>query len=362
MWISRIAATVIVACGFSAAALAQDLTVVSWGGAFTKSQVEAYHKPWVLFNPGAKVNSVDYNGGLAEIKAQVAAGNVTWDVVDVEKSQVVQGCDEGILEILDISDLPTGSDGTKAQNDFIAGGLHECGVANIVWSTIYAYDRSKFSGRAVPTTISDLFDVKKFPGKRGLRKDPKTLLEMALMADGVPADEVYATLATKAGVDRAFRKLDAVKDHVVWWEAGAQPPQLLADGEVALTTAYNGRIFNAIAGENKPFEIVWDGQILDFDFFVIPAGSPNRDQAWEFIKFSTGTGPLAAQASYISYGPARKSSAQFVGKYHTGDIEMGPHMPTAPENTTNALVNDFDFWADYQDELDERFNAWLASS
>ena len=70
-------------------------------------------------------------------------------------------------------------------------------------------------------------------------------------------------LATPEGVDRAFAKLsEPSKEHVVWWEAGAQPPQLLADGEVAMTTAYNGRIFNAVAGEGKPFEIVWDGQIL----------------------------------------------------------------------------------------------------
>ncbi len=36
------------------------------------------------------------------------------------------------------------------------------------------------------------------------------------------------------GVDRAFAKLDTIKDSVVWWEAGAQPPQLLADGEVVM--------------------------------------------------------------------------------------------------------------------------------
>ena len=94
---------------------------------------------------------------------------------------------------------------------------------------------------------------------------------------------------------------------MVWWEAGAQPPQLLADGEVAMTTAYNGRIFNAVATENKPFVIVWDAQIFDLDLWVIPKGAPNKDNALKFIAFSTDTQRLADQAAYISYGPARLS-------------------------------------------------------
>ncbi|MEM7069089.1 MAG: ABC transporter substrate-binding protein [Pseudomonadota bacterium] len=343
----------------SVAANANELTVVSWGGAYTKSQVEAYHKPFIE-KTGVKINSEDYNGGIAEIKAQVEAGNVTWDIVDVELSDAIRACDEGLLEEIDHSTLPAGSDGTAATDDFIEGTLYDCAVANIIWSTIFAYDSSKISDG--PKTMSDFFDTGKYPGKRGLRKSPKVNLEFALIADGVPAAEVYDVLATAEGVDRAFAKLDTIKGDVVWWEAGAQPPQLLADGEVAMTTAYNGRIFNAVAGEDKPFEIVWDGQVYDLDLWVIPKGAKNKDNAFEFLKFSTATEQLAAQASYISYGPSRKSSAPLVGKYHNKDIDMGPQMPTAPENLTNAVQNNFEFWADNSDQLTERFNAWLAKN
>jgi putative spermidine/putrescine transport system substrate-binding protein len=181
-------------------------------------------------------------------------------------------------------------------------------------------------------------------------------------AAGVPAAEVYKILATDAGVKRAFKKLDQIKKDVVWWEAGAQPPQLLADGEVAMTTAYNGRIFNAAAGEGKPFVIVWDGQILDFDLFVIPKGAPNKKLAMDFIRFSTDTQRLADQAKYIAYGPARKSSGALVGLYQDGKTKMAPHMPTAAANMKNALVNNFKFWADRDFELNERFNAWIAAN
>ena len=340
------------------AATAGSITVVSWGGAYTKSQVEAYHKPWIA-KTGNQVVSEDYNGGLAEVKAQVEAGNVTWDLVDVELSDAIRGCDEGLLEEIDPSILPAGADGTPAMDDFIPGAITDCAVANIVWSTIYAYDSSKIADG--PTTMADFFDLAKFPGKRGLRKGPKANLEMALAADGVAAADIYDVLGTPEGVDRAFAKLDTIKDSVIWWEAGAQPPQLLADGEVAMTTAYNGRIFNAVAAEDKPFTIVWDAQIFDLDLWVMPKGAPNKELALDFLAFSTATEQLAAQASYISYGPARKSSAPLVGSYATKpDLAMGPQMPTAPENFATAIQNDFEFWADNQDELNERFNAWLA--
>ena len=148
---------------------------------------------------------------------------------------------------------------------------------------------------------------------------------------------------------------------MVWWEAGAQPPQLLADGEVVFSTAWNGRVFNAKNAEGQAFEMVWDGQIYDLDLWVIPKGSKNKEAALDFVAFSTATEQLAAQASWISYGPARASSEARIGTFHSDDsIKMADHMPTAAANFKNALQNDFEFWADNADQLNERFNAWLS--
>jgi putative spermidine/putrescine transport system substrate-binding protein len=341
-------------------ASAGEITVMSWGGAYTVSQDEAYYKPWMA-ETGNKIISVDSDNPAAPIKAQVEAGNVSIDVADVEYSDAVRYCDEGLLEEMDISALPAAPDGTSAADDFIEGALTDCAVANIVWSTIYAFDTTKFEGNK-PATMADFFDTATFPGKRGMRKSAKANFEMALIADGVAPDEVYSLLETDEGVERALAKIGTIKDDIIWWEAGAQPPQLLADGEVAMSTAYNGRIFGAAVNEGKPFEIVWDGQILDFDLYVVPKGAPNKDLAMEFIHFATSTQRLADQASWISYGPARKSSSALVGKFQDGETDMAPHMPTAPENMATALVNNFEFWADRDTELSERFNAWLNSN
>lgn len=346
-------------CAFGAAAHA-DITVMSWGGSYGAAQTEAHVKPFTA-KTGIAATMVDSDNPATPIKAMVEAGNVTIDVASLEMADAIRLCDEGVLEVIDPASLPAGTDGTPAAEDFFEGGLTECAVATDIWSTIYAYDTTKFPDGG-PATAADFFDTTKFPGKRGVRKGAKAVLELALMGDGVPASEVYDVLSTPEGVDRAFAKLDTIKGDVVWWEAGAQAPQLLADGEVAMTTAYNGRIFNAMMDEARPFAIVWDGQIIEPEMYVIPKGAPNMEEALEFIKMSTSTEGLAEQAKYISYGPARKSSNAVEILYKDGKTVMGPNLPTAPENMGNALNSSFEFWVDKDVELNERFNSWLAAN
>jgi putative spermidine/putrescine transport system substrate-binding protein len=349
---TQTAGAVLLSFAVGAAQAAQSLTVVSWGGAYTHSQVQAYHKPFSA-QTGIQISSEDYNGGLAQIRVQAESGNVKWDLVDLELSDAVRGCDDALLERIDPNILPPAPDGTPANEDFIPGTLTDCAVGEIVWSTVVAFDRTKFKDKR-PWTIRDFFNIEDFPGKRGLRKSPRVNLEWALMADGVPSDQVYEVLTTSEGVDRAFAVLERIKPHVVWWEAGAQPPQLLADGEVAMTSAYNGRLHNAIFKEKKPFVIIWDGQVWDIDLWGIVKGTPNLAAALEFVKFATDTKRLADQAKYISYGPVRRSSMEKVNK------KMKPHLPTSPDNFANSLQNDYQWWADNQQEMDERFTAWLA--
>ena len=341
------------------AANAEEVAVMSWGGAYTVSQVEAYHKPFTA-ETGITVVSIDADNPATPIKAQVEAGNVTIDVADVEYADAIRLCDEGLLEEIDPAMLPAAPDGTPAVDDFLPGAVTDCAVSTIVFSTVFAYDTTKFP--EAPTTMADFFNMEKFPGKRGMRKGAKANLEMALMADGVPAADVYATLETPEGIDRAFAMLDKIKKDTIWWEAGAQPPQLLADGEVSMTTAYNGRIFAAAVSEGKPFATVWDGQVYEYDLFVIPKGAPNLEAAKKFIAFATDTQRLADQAKWISYGPARKSSGALVGLYQDGKTEMAPYMPTSAANLTNALASSYEFWVDRDTELNERFNAWLAAN
>lgn len=331
----------------------KDLTVVSWGGSYTRSQMLAYVNPY-RERSGEWVAMKTYNGGLEEIRDQVETANVVWDVVDFEQSDLIRGCREGLLEKIDHSYLPEGEDGTPAKDDFIAGAFTECGVGQTVWATVIAYDNEAV-GETAPSNLADFFDVETYPGKRGLRRDPRVIMEWALMADGVAPDQVYATLETADGQARAFSVLDRIKSHIVWWETGSEPAALLGSDAVVMTSVWNGRMYRPIVEDGKAFTILWDGQIWDIDSWGIPKGSYNLDKALDFISFSTGSKPLAEQTKYISYGPTRRSAMALVSD------QTKAYLPTAPDNMTHALQTDADWWAGHHEELTAEFEAWLAA-
>lgn len=347
------------ALGLIAVPALAEVNLLSWGGAYGNSHLEAYAKPFEA-ETGIKVNMADADNPATPIKAMVEAGNVTTDVASVEYADAVRLCDEGLLEEIDPAILVAAEDGTPAADDFIEGAVTDCFVATDVYSMVLAYDDSRFPD-AKPATPADFFDLEKFPGKRTMRKGAKFNLELALMADGVPAAEVYEVLGTPEGVDRAFAKLETIKDDVIWWEAGAQPPQLLADGEVVMAYAFNGRIFNAAQEEGKPFKIIWDGQIYEMEGWVIPKGAENLEDAKKFVAWTTSPAPQARAAEFISYGPPRKSAAALVGNIEGTETPMGPNLPTTEANMTSALGSNLEFWVDRDAELNERFNSWLAS-
>jgi len=340
---------------------AKDLVVVSWGGAYTASQQNAYHEPYMAANPDIKIVNDDSGGGsVAKLRAMQEAGNVTWDLVDMVAADAMLACDEGLVKEIDHDALlAPAPDGTPASEDFGDLIVSPCFIPQIVYSTTFGY-RTDMVGDTPPTTINDVFDLEKYPGKRSLEKKPINNFEWALLADGVPPDQIYETLSTDEGVERALAKLDTIKDQVVWWEKGAQTPQLLADGEVVMGSTYNGRLFSVIEEEKQPIAMLWDWQVFDLDGWVIPEGGKNEEDVLKYLKFATDTQRLADQAKYISYGPARKSSAPMVGKHATLGIDMGAHMPTDPNNAKHTLLYNFEFWADNVDDLTEKFQAWLA--
>ena len=327
------------------------LTVVSWGGDYTRSQMLAYIKPYRK-EIGEWVSMETYNGGLDQIREQVETANVVWDVVDFELADLIRGCREGLLEPIDTGDLPPGENGASAADDFIAGAFTDCGVGQTIWATVVAYDQESV-GDAPPSQLADFFDVAKFPGKRGLRRDPRVIMEWALMADGVAPTEIYTTLDTEEGRTRAFGVLDQIKNHIVWWQSGQDPIDLLEQDAVVMTSVWNGRTYGPIVEDAKPIGLVWDGQIWDIDSWGIPKGTDNLDKALDFIRFATGSKPLAEQAKYISYGPARQSSMALISD------EIKLHLPTAEANMMNALQTDAEWWATNHDALTEAFEAWL---
>ncbi len=336
------------------------MVIVSWGGAYTASQQRAYHQPYMDANPGIIiVNDDSSSEGSSKLRAMVEAGNVTWDLLDAEAPAAITLCDEGLVEEIDHDmQLAMAPDGTKASVDFGQSIVSPCFIPQIAYSTVFGYRSDAFD--VGPTKMSDVFDLKKFPGKRALEKRPDPNMEWALIADGVDPKDVYEVLDTEEGVKRAFAKLDTIKDQVIWWTKGSQPMQLLSDGEVAFGSGYNGRLFQAIVVDKQPIKMLWDAQAIQLDGWVVPKGAPNKAEIMKYLRFASDTQRNADQAKFISYGPLRASSAKLVGKHADLGIDMAPHMPTAPNNVKGAFFFDFLWWADNKDDMTERFEAWLA--
>ena len=355
------------ALAFAAGAVAaqempMEMTIVSWGGAYSKSQKLAYHDPYSAKTGVTIINDDSSAEAVAKLRAMNEANNITWDVVDAEAADAIRLCDEGLaIEIDPDTQLAPAPDGTSAREDFGDMLVSPCFIPQIVYSTTFGY-RTDLVGDTPPTKICDVFDLEAYPGKRALEKRPINNMEWALLCDGVAKDDVYDVLATSEGQDQALAKLDTIKDSVIWWSAGADTPQLLADGEVVMGSTYNGRLFSVIVEQKQPVAMLWDAQVFSLDGWIIPAGlSPERQaRALDYIYFATDTQRLADQSKYISYGPARKSSAPLVGKHAELGIDMAPHMPTDPNNAKNTLLYNLEFWADYRDDIDAKFQAWLA--
>lgn len=348
---------------FAGAASAKDLTIVSWGGAYSASQAAAYHEPYMANNPDVNIiNDESSAEAVAKLRAMAEAGNTTWDVVDVVAADAIRLCDEGLaMEIDPDKHLAAAPDGTPASEDFGDLLVSECFIPQIVYSTTVGY-RTDLVGDTPPSDICALFDTETYPGKRSLEKRPINNMEWALLCDGVAKEDVYDVLETEAGQDQAFAKLGTIKDDVIWWSAGADTPQLLADGEIVMGSTYNGRLFALIEEQKQPVAMLWDAQVFDLDGWIIPANlsDERKANALDYIMFATDTQRLADQAKYISYGPARASSAPLVGQHASLGIDMAPHMPTDPENAKNTFLYNYEWWADYRDDLDSKFQTWLA--
>ncbi len=327
------------------------LTMVSRGaGGFTKSQMLAFVNPYREMK-NRWVNVENYNGGLAQIRRQVNSLNVKWDVVESEIEDAIRGCKEGLLEKIDHAVL-----GPSAVDDFYPETLQDCAVGEISYAMVVAYNADQLASEK-PATLADFFDVKRFPGARGLRKSPVVNMEWALMADGVPVDQVYQVLSTDSGVNRAFKVLDRIKGNIVWMEDDPlQPLELLRNKKVVMTFGYSGGIKDAIRNRNEDLAIVLDSRVWDILVWVIPKGAVNLEEAIDFIVFASDPKRMGAHANYISLAPVRKSAVAYL------DDSVRKYIPATNKNVGNILRIDHKWWIIHEKaiEIEARFAQWRA--
>jgi putative spermidine/putrescine transport system substrate-binding protein len=338
---SKIFVATALAVGLSSGAYARDLTVVGFGGGFQDAAREHLFQTFAA-EKGVKVVDDVYNGEMAKIYSMVEVGDTTIDVIMVEAPELVRGCEDGVFQPLDFSVI----DKTK----IVESTVHECGVGGAGWGVTVFYDKARHASG--PANVQEFWDVENFPGKRSLRTGPKMTLEIALMADGVASSDVYDVLSAPEGVDRAFAKLDAIKDDIVWWKSGAQPLQFVGSGEVDYAFGYTGRIIRA-QGEGSDYEMLWNTLVYSVDYWAVVAGSPKEAEAMQLVDWMTDTGPLRNLTSAYPASPANK------------EINSDPAIRAANpgmvlNHTDTGLFIGTEFWIANGDDLEARFTSWAA--
>lgn len=318
----------------------RTLVVTSWGGALQDALRKAIYEPFSRLT-GCQI--VEDTTDEAKLRTMVESGRVEWDVVDVGTESVIPMGRLNLLEPLDYSKIDT--------KDIFPELVLEHGIGYYYYSTCLAYRKDKFPNKP-PNSWADFWDVQGFPGVRAFQKYAQWgPIEAALLADGVPIDQLYPL-----DIDRAFRSLDRIKPHIrIWWEAGAQPAQLLTDGEVDLTDAWIARIQFLIEQGSTVLGYTWNQGRLSSDSLVIPRGSRNVDVAHNFINFALRPEIQQAFAMIYPDGPANQRAFEALPP------ERVAVLPSAPQIKALQVYPDYQWWADHLDKVVERFNAWVAA-
>ena len=325
--------------GTQASKAQRQLVIVSYGGSYQEAQRKAFFEPFAK-KYNVRIREETWAGDLAQLKAMVDSGDVAWDVVDVEAYMVLRGTQQNLFEKVDYTRVP--------KDELLPAAINPYGVATAFWSTIFAYSTQRYPAGKQPVGWTDFWDVKKFLGARALRKDPVANLEMALLAAGVPKDKLYPI-----DIDKAFASLDLIKPQIrVWWDAGEQPIQLIASGEVAISSAWNGRVHDA-AKAGAPVALDWQDGSISSDWWVIPRGGKNTDLAQNFLAFASSSDPQSQLPQYISYGPVNKKAIELVAP------DVLKELPTAPVNLAKQFFINNDWWNQNLGVVSERWNTWL---
>ena len=316
-------------------ASAADMVFTRWGGTTQDAQNAAWAEPFAA-ETGTQVlqdGPTDYG----KIKAMVEAGAVSWDVVDVEGDYAVQAGKAGLLEPLDFTII----DKSRLDPRFVT----DHSVGSFYYSFVIGCNKDAVA--ECPKTWADLFDTAKFPGKRTFYKwSAPGVIEAALLADGVTPADLYPL-----DLDRAFKKLDAIKGDIIWWSSGAQSQQMLASAETPYGSFWNGRL-TALAASGIAVETSWDQNITAADSLVVRKGAPNKEAAMRFIALATSPKAQAAMAAATGYAPINLDAP----------AEMDPGVrATLPDPQAETQVDaDMAYWAEHRDEIGARWYAWQA--
>jgi putative spermidine/putrescine transport system substrate-binding protein len=314
-------------------ALAQDkpaqIVHANWGGDAVTCTTNYYGAAFEK-ETGVKV-VVDGSGPLeGNIKAQVEAGNVTWDCCDADFFNILRLSQTGQLEPIDYSIVDKAG--------YIAPYTHDYGVLGYWYSYVMTWDTEKL-GKTAPTW-ADFFDVEKIPGKRTMYKWMNGAPEAALLADGVPPDQIYPL-----DLERAYAKIESIKDHIIFWESGAASQQMFLDGEVVMGNIWQTRSDLLKRDTNGRVDWTFDGGNAAPAAWIIPKGNPAGAE-WANRWLANLQKPELQLEIMRCFGQGPANPAA----YDMMTADERARTPGTPENLAKMVPLDSEYFAAHYDD------------
>jgi len=327
--LSAVTAAAMMAFAMPALAQVKELHVMDAGGQWGDAVAKCIDEP-LLKEKGIKVVT-ETPGGYAKMAAQAKSGVINNVATDGSTSELARMAAEGLLEEIDwgaINPMPMFD---EAKNKY--------GFGSSYYSTIMAWRK----GVPAPSNWVEFFDTEKFPGKRALPDYPDYVLPFAAMADGMTPEEISKGIA----LDRAFKTLKRVKKDTIWWQAGAQPPQLLKDNEAQYAISWSGRVVGQDGVETS-----FNQGMLDMSWFMIAKGASEDQKKMLYQWFHEQTIPekQACVAQYISYPGPSPELEKLLPK------DKLNQFPTYSENKKVQWLINGDWWFKNAAEIEKRWN------
>ena len=226
---------------------ADEIVVAANGGTMREAREVAYYRPFTK-KTGTEVIPFDTEiyDQWARVQAMLRTGKIEFDIVNASMADLIKNKD--ILAPMNCQDSET-------VRNALPGVCEPLGMASHAGALMMLYDKETFKARA-PQTWADFWNVKDFPGPRGLPDSGDRawwVPAAALLADGVPKDKLFPL-----DLDRAYRKLDQIRPHVtVWWKTAAQMMQIVRDREVVMTMGFSGRAYSVIREGNAVAQLTF---------------------------------------------------------------------------------------------------------
>ncbi|MBS7813416.1 ABC transporter substrate-binding protein [Roseococcus pinisoli] len=223
-------------------------------------------------------------------------------------------------------------------------------VGNFIYASVLAYNTETFRGDNHPKSWADFWDAGKFAGPRMLADmaSGSANLEFALLADGVPRDQLYPL-----DVDRALRVMTRIRPQIRrFWDTGALAAQMLSDREVVLGSIWNGRL-QTVIDSNAPLAYTWNEHMIQVQSLGIFKDARNVEGAQRLADFMLQPQIQAQYAKALVFGPTNERA------FESYTPEEAARTPGGENSRRTGFYQDVAWWHENRDRVSRTWSRWL---